>query len=161
MTVYAPSDVQSVTVPHGCGTTHTRPDELHDDERFGIDCEQCEPLILAQRHGWANNPLHVEMTPDERAAYEALDAKAKAQQAMTWSDPNAIGEAVAKALGAQAAPPGNLLAQIRALSDDDKQALAGLLRLDVAPPASADDALTKPPKKATGAKASTPPAPAG
>lgn len=130
MTAYAPSDVRSITVPHGCGEPHEAGD-LAEGERFAIDCPDCEPHILAMAgHGWAMDPLQVALTPDERARFEALEANAKAQQATTWADPRAIGNAVAAALGVsgQTSAP-SLLEQIKAMSPEDKAALAGLLNL--------------------------------
>lgn len=125
MTVYAPSDVQSITVPDGCGQPHAAGD-LAEGERFAVDCAACEPRILAMAgHGWASDPLQVAPTPDERRRFEALEANAKAQQAATWSNPQAIGNAVAAALGQQGAP--SLLEQIKALSAEDRKALVGLL----------------------------------
>ncbi len=127
MTVYAPSDVRSITVPAGCGQPHEA-GELADGERFALDCAECEPHVLALKdHGWARDPLQVALTPDERQRFEALEANAKAQQATTWSDPRAIGNAVAEALGVARGLNVSLLDQIKAMSGEDKAALAGLL----------------------------------
>lgn len=141
MTAYAPSDVRSITVPAGCGQPHEA-GELAEGERFVVDCAECEPHILALKdHGWARDPLQVALTPDERQRFEALETNARAQQASTWADPRAIGNAVAEALGvagAQAAP--SLLEQIKAMSGEDKAVLAGLLY-----PAPAAEAATEAP----------------
>lgn len=138
MTAYAPSDVRSITVPHGCGEPHEAGD-LAEGERFAIDCAECEPHILAMAgHGWAMDPLQVALTPDERTRFEALEANAKAQQATTWADPQAIGNAVAAALGVagQTSAP-SLLNQIKSMSPEDKATLAGLLNLPA--PSAAED----------------------
>lgn len=162
MTAYAPSDVRSITVPLGCGQPHDA-GELAEDERFAVDCAECEPHILALKdHGWARDPLQVALTPDERQRFESLEANAKAQQATTWSDPRAIGNAVAQALGVaqqQAAP--SLLEQIKAMSGEDKAALAGLLGYFVPEPAAETPAVeseAKPARKTAARKTATPPA---
>jgi hypothetical protein len=161
MTAYAPSDVRSITVPQGCGQPHEAGD-LAEGERFAVDCPECESFILTMTgHGWAADPLQVDLTPDERRANEALERNAKARQATTWSDPAAIGNAVAQALGvaqAQAAP--SLLDQIRAMSDEDKAALAGLLGYEtpVQPaekPAAAPAAKKAAPAKKAAGRATT------
>lgn len=152
MTAYAPSDVRSITVPHGCGQPHEAGD-LAEGERFAVDCAECEPHILAMAgHGWAMHPLQVDPTPDERRASEALERNAKAQQASTWSDPQAIGNAVAAALGvaAQQSAP-SLLEQIKAMNAEEKAALAGLLGF-TAPAETPAETKPAPAKKATPAK---------
>lgn len=157
MTAYAPSDVRSITVPAGCGQPHEA-GELAEGERFAVDCAECEPHILALKdHGWARDPLQVALTPDERQRFEALEANAKAQQATTWADPRAIGNAVAEALGvagAQAAP--SLLQQIKSLSGEDRATLAGLLGYPApeapAPETPAPEPAEKPATKRTSRK---------
>jgi hypothetical protein len=156
MTAYAPSDVRSITIPAGCGQSHDAGD-LAEGERFTVDCAECEPHILALAgHGWASNPLQVALTPDERTALEALERNAKAQQATTWSDPKAIGNAMAQALGtfgpAPAAP--SLLEQIKALNAEEKAALVGLLTETPAEPA--EKAAAVPAAKATKAAKAAP-----
>lgn len=156
MTTYAPSDVRSITIPAGCGQSHDA-GELAEGERFAVDCAECEPYILALKdHGWSTDPLQVAMTPDERTAFEALERNAKAQQASTWSDPRAIGNAVAQALGvAQQQQAPSLLEQIKAMTGEDKAALATLLGF-IAPETPAETEPEKPaakPAKATKATA--------
>jgi len=174
MTLYAPSDVRAILVPQergGCGQPHEA-GTLAEGEHFAITCPECEAHVNTLGHGWAPDPLQVAMTPDERAQFEALSKQAQARQATTWADPDAIGKAVATALGVQAQPT-SLLDQLRALSPDDKAALAGILGLTppaekgdkpaaVIEPAPAEEQADKPAaapvKKAPPKKAATPPA---
>lgn len=161
MTAWAPSDVLSITVPQGCGQPHEA-GELAEGQRFGVECAECEAHILAlEGHGWARDPLQVLQTPDERRQSEALETNARAQQASTWADPRAIGNAVAQALGVaqqQAAP--SLLEQIKAMSGEDKAALAGLLGYSAPEPVTepAVEGEAKPPRKTAARKAATQPA---
>src|SRR5213082_2628785 len=97
MTAYAPSDVRSITVPHGCGQPHEAGD-LAPGERFAFNCEQCEPHVLGLAgHGWATSPMHVGLTCDEKAEAEALERQAAASRDKTWSDPKAFAAFMASA----------------------------------------------------------------
>lgn len=159
MTLYAPTDVRAVTVPAdrgGCGQPHTAPDDLPKGEHMAVDCPLCEPYLnTLGGHGWAPDPLHCALTPDERRQLDALDDQAKANRARTWSDPDAIGKALAAALNQHTAPQGGMLAQLRAeaaqLDEAGRAELAALLGLTTPAPAAAEPAAEPEPE---------PPAPA-
>lgn len=135
MTIYAMTDVTSITIPAdrgGCGDPHTRPGDLPAGERFTVTCPQCEPVIIAGSTGWAHTPDGVRLTCDEIALVEVDEARAKREQNRTWGDPKALGAAFAEALSAQMAPPPageppSLLAQIAALSPEERLALGQML----------------------------------
>ncbi len=150
MTVYAPSDHTSIHIPAdrgGCGESHYRGiTETGDPAVFSVNCPKCEPHIMAMKTGWAATPAGVSLTPDEIGEAEASEASAKRQQNRTWGDPSVFAAEFAKAIGAgpgQTQSP-SLLAQIAALSSEERAALAGML-LAGAPvaaetPTEADDA---------------------
>lgn len=133
MTVFAPTDHTSITVhPEngGCGEEH-KAGILEPGELFRINCPQCEPVILGMRTGWAATPDGVSLTPDEIGEAERAETNAKRQQTRTWGDPRLIGDAIRDAM---LGPGGNapqqqpsLLAQIAALSSEERAALAGML----------------------------------
>lgn len=165
MTVHAPTDVRAITIPTergGCGQPHEADANLGPGEHFAVNCPDCEPVIMGLGHGWAGDPLGVSLTPDERAHLATLDDQAKAHQAKTWSDPDAVGKAIASALANAGPRPGSLLDQIRAeaaaLDDAGKAELAAALGLIPAPaPADEPPAAETPAKKAAPAKKTTPP----
>lgn len=157
MTVWAPSDVRSITIPThkgGCGQSHEA-GELAKGQHFSVTCPPCEPAIIALRHGWAYNEAGVHLTPDEIAEVEQQEAEAKRQQNRTWGDPNAVGRALAEELR-KGAPeqPTNFLAAVAAMSPEDRAALRELL--GPAPVVAPDVASAKPARKATGRRASQP-----
>lgn len=134
MTVYAPSDVRSITIPAdrgGCGKSHELIGELADGDRFAIDCPACEPHIIAARTGWAHTPHGVHLTPDEIAQVEAEEARAKREQNRTWGSPEALGSAFAAAMAAKMGAPSasapTLMEQIVALSPEERAALGAML----------------------------------
>lgn len=160
MTLYAPSDVRAITVPTdlgGCGHPHTAPDDLPEGELFALDCVPCEQFVNTLRHGWAPDPLNVGLTTDERRRQEALSDQAKARQASTWADPDAIGKAVASALSTHAPRPGGILDALRAeaasLDETGKAELAALLGLTAPAPADPPAAVAEPATPATDAPA--------
>jgi len=129
MTVYAPTDVRSINVSGGCGE-HTAPADLPEGESMTVDCQVCEPLILATRLGWSQEQHGVELTPDERRRYEAAQQEAATKQALTWSDPAKLGESLRAAGLAFAAMPAaapSLLDQLKALTAEEKDAVRDLL----------------------------------
>lgn len=134
MTVYAPSDVRSITVPTdrgGCGMPHELTGEPADGERFSVNCPACEPHIIAARIGWAHTPHGVHLTPDEIAQVEAEEARAKREQNRTWGSPEALGSAFAAAMSAKMGTPAasapTLMEQIAALSPEERAALGAML----------------------------------
>jgi hypothetical protein len=175
MTLHAPTDVRSISIPTdrgGCGEPHKLAGDPAEGEHLTVDCGPCEAVISTMGHGWAADPLQVALTPDERARFDALSDQAKTRQASTWADPQAIGNAVAQAL-ATAGGQGSLLDQIRAMPDEHRAMLAALLQVpapvapagggtapDTDPAAeatpSADAALAKPTKRAAAKKTTTP-----
>lgn len=129
MTVYAPTDALSVTIPTdrgGCGLTHQVTDRK-------VDCLACEPHIVGLRQGWAHTLEGVALTPDEIGEVERAEAQAKRQNQRTWADPavlaNVIGDAMRDGLanGQQPAAAPSLLAQIAGLSGQERAALRELL----------------------------------
>lgn len=104
MTVYAPSDVAAIAVSPdqgGCGQQHGG-GERAPGELLAVTCPQCEPVILSMRgHGWASDPMHVALTPDEQRAADATASKAQMEQQKTWSSPHAFA-AFLQAAGFQA-----------------------------------------------------------
>lgn len=74
MTLYAPTDVQSIFLPDGCGNPHL----IDDADRLVIDCGDCEAAMSAHKHlGWAAAPELVTPTCDERARAERDEASAQ------------------------------------------------------------------------------------
>lgn len=120
MTVYAPSDHVSITVPDGCGEPH-----LLTDER-ALTCSVCEPLVLAMKTGWANTPEAVDRTPDERAADELAQKGAARERDRTFGDPHALAAVIRDAI-TPAERPLSLVEQIAALGPADRAALKALL----------------------------------
>jgi hypothetical protein len=134
VTVHAPSDVRSISIPThrgGCGLVHEAGD-LPDGARFSVDCPSCEPAIIATRTGWAHTPEGVHLTPDEIGVADAEAAKAQRESNKTWANPAAMFAMFQKA-GAQpaavqaAAEMPSLLAQIAALSPEERAALGAML----------------------------------
>lgn len=132
MTVYAPTDHTSITIPAergGCGMEH-KAGLLEPGEKFRINCPACEPFILKMRTGWAATPEGVSLTPDEIGEVERDERDAKRQQNRTWGDPSVFASEFAKAIGAgsraQVETP-TLLAQIASLAPEERAALAGML----------------------------------
>ena len=150
MTVYAPTDVRSINVSGGCGTEHSAPDN-HPNTPMSVDCDKCEPLILAANLGWANHPRGVALTPDEIAAAEDAERMAKVEQNRTWSSPQALRDAL---FGDRPTTAPSLLDQVKSLSDEER----AVLRTILGPPTPEPDSTTTTggahpdatPKKATG-----------
>lgn len=130
MTVYAPTDFVSITIPEdrgGCGHPH----EAGETNELGhaiINCDKCEPLILATRHGFGASPSAVHLTTDEIAEAESAEAQAARARNRTWGDPQVLGDAIAGAL-ARAVPAAapSLAEQVAGLSDEQKAELRTLL----------------------------------
>lgn len=169
--IYAPTDVQSITVPGGCGNPHAKIDQ---DGVFTIECPTCEPLIIGLRLGWGYELHQVAPTCDEIAIAESQEKQAKRAQNQTWGNPNAIAESLVAALGGPK-PSGEtltLLQQLALMSDEERAAIRAMLgdtpaapavpatEAEVPPPPAAPDA--KPPvaKKAAAKKAATAAVPA-
>lgn len=160
MTVYAPSDVNAISVPvdrGGCGQQHGG-GERAKGELLAVDCEQCAPVLLSMNgHGWASDPMHVALTPDERREAEATATKAQMEQHKTWSSPHAFA-AFMQAAGFQG--PGvadggeaasALLAEMQAMRQTMEQQAERIAQLETGPTAPA--AAPAPAKKATAKKA--------
>jgi hypothetical protein len=60
MTVYAPSNIDSVSIS-GSGHAHVR---VKNENNMSVSCITCEPELL--KMGWARDPRDVELTFDER-----------------------------------------------------------------------------------------------
>jgi hypothetical protein len=129
MTVYAPTDVQSITIPTdrgGCGQSHEA-GELAPGRRFSIDCPACEPLIVGLRTGWAATPIGVHLTPDEIAEDEAAEALAIRERNRTWAQRGPAG-----GQDGPARTP-SMLELFAAASADERAALAAMLNAQPAP----------------------------
>lgn len=126
MTLHAPTDVRSITVPGGCGHPHDAGD-LADGERMSIDCPPCEAVIgKTPSMGWGTHPHHATLTCDERAeaarvADQAqrvgmanLAALAGGQIGAAAATPSGTADALVAALQAQNVA---LAAQLEALSE--------------------------------------------
>ena len=128
MSVFLPTDHLSITVPverGGCGEPH---DGGPAGERGEVVCEKCEPIILAMKTGAAVTPEGVALTPDEIAETERAERDADRRRNRTWGDPSSLAAEFAKITGSQApAEAPSLLAQIAALSSEERAALTGML----------------------------------
>ena len=113
MTAFARHDLNSITIPAetgGCGQPHEReivnlaetkrrkdPEAPKFADVFPVDCPLCEPILLSPLHGWAKDPLEVELTPDEVKAKERLENEGSiATQQMA----QALGQNLAKMVAA-------------------------------------------------------------
>lgn len=127
MTMFAPTDVQSVTIPRGCNQTHLAPG---NGEPFALNCPLCE-IALAEipSLGWAAAQSGVKPTCDEVAAAERAERDAKKA---------GVGALNALALGQLGAGGGGrtLVEQILALSPTERAALRVLLGGDADAPAA-------------------------
>jgi hypothetical protein len=115
MTLYAPTDVQSISVGDGCGTPHVEPADSTQD-RMSIDCPQCElALTRIPSLGWSPNVETVKLTCDEIAQAERDEAaatKAGVKRMNQW----AAGGDQSAALAALVAQNTALMEQIQALT---------------------------------------------
>lgn len=158
MTMYAPTDFQSITVAGGCGEPHQKADDLPAGERYSMNCPACEAVLTKERLGWAPTPEGVALTPDEIGEVERAEDAAKRATNRTWSDPANLAEMFAGVVkGASAAGEGkSLLAQIADLNPDERAALRAMLNATDAPTEPAAAALrplkTVAPRKATGSR---------
>lgn len=74
MTLIAPTDVQSISLPDGCGKSHG----IEAGAQLVIECGPCEAAMSAHKHlGWAATPEQVALTCDERAQAERDEASAQ------------------------------------------------------------------------------------
>lgn len=121
--IYAPSDVQSITAPGGCGQPHSKTDP---DQPFTVECAPCEPQIIGLKLGWGYAPHQVAPTCDELAIAEAADQQAKRQQNLAWGSPDTIAKSFAAAMQ-QPAQPKSLLEQLAALGPEDRAAVRAML----------------------------------
>lgn len=95
MTIYAMHDVGAVTVPDGCGQTHTV-------TNGSLTCAPCEPILLTkdkQGLGWASDPLSVKLTPDEMLQAQAQEKEGQRAQALAAQ---ALGRQIADTMRAPA-----------------------------------------------------------
>lgn len=162
MTVYAPSDFNAVSVPvdaGGCGQTHGGGDRA-PGEHLAVDCEKCEPILLSMAgHGWASDPLHVALTPDEQRASEAMATKAAMEQQKTWSSPQAFAAFMHAAGFNQAgaedggAAAQEMLRMMREMQDTMQQQQAEIERLKAANDGQPTPPAATPAKKAAAKKA--------
>lgn len=100
MTVHAPSDVRSVTVPEhfgGCGVEHSAGD-LEPGQRMSLDCGPCELALTSpplNAHGWSSREDGVALTPDERLLLESQEKEGSAATALMVKQ---LGESLAQAV---------------------------------------------------------------
>lgn len=133
MTIYAPTDVTSITAPGGCGNAHAKPTDDPDNSPFTLTCPACEPVIIGLKLGWGYELHQVAPTCDEIAIAEAAEKSAQRQQNLTWGNPSALAGQFAAALAAQgmqqppAAPAPTLLEQLAALDPADRAAIRAML----------------------------------
>ncbi len=186
MTVHAPSDVRSITVPEhfgGCGAEHSA-GELEPGQRMSIDCPPCELALTSpplSAHGWSSREDGVALTPDERQLLESQEKEGSAATALMVKQ---LGESLAQAvrlgnLGVAALPTAPAQPQFvqpsaddihSALKEMDPADLEQLLRrAGLAAPVESADADSAPapdpepvktPAKATAAKKTAAKAPA-
>lgn len=77
MTMYAPSDVRSISIPDGCGQPHEAGD-LGGGGRMTLDCPPCEAsLQVRPTMGWATHEAAVHLTPDEIGENERAEKTAQ------------------------------------------------------------------------------------
>lgn len=172
MTVHAPTDFTSITIPQergGCGQSHEA-EQTPEGQPSKITCEKCEPHIIAARLGFSHDPISVALTCDELGAVEAAERSASREQNKTMASllPMIRAQFLSQQSAVPAVPAPSLLEQIQALGAEDRAALAAMLT--PAPAADAqsaegDDkpadksAADKPPAaKSAPAKKTTPPA---
>jgi hypothetical protein len=147
MTVWSPTDVRAIAPAGGCGEIHSAPEGLAKGDMMSVDCPTCEPLILGLGWGWATDPAHVELTPDERLAAEAADREGSVATNLAMRE---FGRAVADRVhGPAPVAPATLMEQIAAMSAEDKAALAAAL----APTPTPTSTPASVPAKKTAAKA--------
>jgi hypothetical protein len=161
MTVYAPSDVRSINIPHGCPESHEA-GELAEGERFSVDCAVCEPLIMATKTGWAHTPEGVHLTPDERAVVEFERKEAERIKAKTWGDPDALGSSLGRSLAdaLKAASPAQVDQALIAQADENKALMASMMEKIEELTAKLAEATSKADEAPAGAVAEEAPAPA-
>jgi len=129
MTVYAPTDVRSISIPGGCGHSHDAGD-LAEGERLIVNCPPCEPGIMATRTGWAHTPEGVHLIPDEIARVEADKREADRSKNHTWGDPHALGRALAQGLaGQQASAAAGPDPEVQRQMDEMRQQIENLTAL--------------------------------
>lgn len=146
MTVYAPSDFQSINLPDGCGQTHLRQSE----SEFSVTCAACEPVILALKGwGWAGTPDKVALTADEREELEIAEKQGEAAIRIYTKE---MAEQFAQGVrnkSAEAKAP-SLLEQLASASPEEVAALRKVLGVGEVPPppkASGDEADSAPKRK--------------
>lgn len=115
MTMHAMTDVRSITLPGGCGNSHTAGD-LADGEHMTISCGPCEAALQTlPKLGWATNVGSVPLTPDERAHDERTERTANRVAT------NALAAMAGAAVGGRQAPapliPQDMLNELAALRD--------------------------------------------
>lgn len=148
MTVHAPSDITAITIPAergGCGEPHELGEPTAGVPRT-LDCAACEPHIIASRTGWAHDPIAVALTCDEIAQVEAAERTARVEQNKTWTNPSALRNAL---FGDQPAQAPSLFAQIAALSQEERSALAAMLGAGTPPSVEAPTVTDPEPVAAT------------
>ena len=121
MTMYAPSDVFSITVPDGCNNPH-QAGEGWPAVRMRIDCPMCELALTSptrQKLGWAPAAAKVKPTCDEIAQREADEDSAK-RAGVEHLNALSLGMSVGGG-------GGSLVEQILRLSPEERAALRVLL----------------------------------
>ena len=92
MTVYAPSNIDSVAVS-GTGHAHVR---TKDETHMSVTCAACEPELL--KDGWTRDPRSVPLTFDEmRDAELAREDVARFEQLKVAESARAAADAVRSA----------------------------------------------------------------
>lgn len=146
MTLYAPTDVQSIFLPDGCGNPHL----IDDADRLVLNCGDCEKALGNHKHlGWAATVDNVTPTCDERLQAERDEASAqKAGIARLNAYANGVGgndPSMAALLAALTEQNNKLMEQIAAMtatqtvkSDAPTEPVAAAAAVE--PPTPVDDA---------------------
>jgi hypothetical protein len=137
----------------GCGNEHEI--ETSDRGYAFIDCPRCAPALVGSHYGWAATPGGVPLTPDELGDRELAERDAKSSQntllrAMTDSFVKAVQTGPGFQFPSEDSPAGkapSLLDQIKAMSAEEKAALASVLAPAGEIPAKTSDANDDEPPK--------------
>jgi hypothetical protein len=119
MTLYAPSDIHSITVPDGCGSPHEAGDGW-PGQRMTINCPACEAALGGNPHlGFATQEHAVKPTCDELAEqdrHEKAAAVAGNRRLAQWQVGGDGGGGTADALAVLVAQNAALLARVAELT---------------------------------------------
>lgn len=101
MTMFARSDLSSITLANGCGVTHERPfvptfGDGHEIrvKIWELNCARCEAELVGD-DGWAKNEMTIPLTPDETLEAEAAE---KHGNALVKQVANAMAESATAAV---------------------------------------------------------------